>query len=77
MPDEIIQDDIILEFTPEFKRNLRQLARRYRHIRTDVQPLLDQLEQGEVSGDQIPGVTYEAYKVRLANSDSGKGKSGG
>jgi hypothetical protein len=25
----------------------------------------------------VPGVTYEVFKVRVRNSDSGKGKSGG
>jgi mRNA-degrading endonuclease RelE of RelBE toxin-antitoxin system len=64
-------------YTPEFKRNLRQLAKKYRRIKTDVQPLLDLLEQGQTPGDQIPGVQYEVFKVRLRNSDSAKGKSGG
>ena len=64
-------------FTPEFKRNLRQLAKKYRHIKSDVQPLLGELSQGQTPGDQIPGVQYEVFKVRVRNSDSGKGKSGG
>ena len=64
-------------FTPEFKRNVRQLAKKYRRIKSDVQPLLDELGQGQTPGDQIPGVQYEVFKVRVRNSDSGKGKSGG
>jgi mRNA-degrading endonuclease RelE of RelBE toxin-antitoxin system len=64
-------------FTPEFKRNLRQLAKKYRRIKSDLQPLLDELSEGQTSGDQIPGVTFEVFKVRVRNSDSGKGKSGG
>ncbi len=67
----------VLRYTPEFKRNLRQLARKYRNIKTDIQPLLDTLEQGQTPGDQIPNVQYEVFKVRLSNSDSAKGKSGG
>ncbi len=63
-------------YTPEFKRNVRQLAKKYRRIKTDVQPLLDLLGQGQTPGDQIPGVQYEVFKVRVRNSDSGKGKSG-
>jgi mRNA-degrading endonuclease RelE of RelBE toxin-antitoxin system len=35
------------------------------------------LGQGQTPGDQIPGVQYEVFKVRVRNSDSGKGKSGG
>ncbi len=77
MPNESETSLIAIEYTPEFKRNLRQLAKRYRRIKTDIQPLLDALAQGEFPGDQIPGVTVEVYKVRTANTDSGKGKSGG
>ncbi len=64
-------------YTPEFKRNVRQLAKKYRQIKTDVQPLLDVLGQGQTPGDQIPGVQHEVFKVRVRNSDSVKGKSGG
>lgn len=64
-------------YTPEFKRNIRQLAKKYRRIKTDVQPLLDALTAGQTPGDQISGVEYEVFKVRMRNTDSGKGKSGG
>lgn len=64
-------------FTPEFKRNLRQLAKKYRHIKSDIQPLIDQLERGETPGDRIPRVAYGVFKVRIRNSDVAKGKSGG
>ncbi|MFT5144317.1 MAG: mRNA-degrading endonuclease RelE of RelBE toxin-antitoxin system [Rhodothermales bacterium] len=30
-----------VRFTPEFKRNLRHLAKKYRHIRSDVQPIIN------------------------------------
>lgn len=66
-----------LVFTPEFKRNLRQLAKKYRHIKSDLQPLLDILGHDQTPGDQIPGIQYEVFKVRVKNSDSRKGKSGG
>ena len=64
-------------FTPEFKRNLRQLAKKYRHIKSDLQPILDQLASGSKPGDQVPGVRYEVFKVRAKNADASKGKSGG
>lgn len=66
-----------ITFTPEFKRNLRQLAKRYRKIKTDLQPTLDDLACGGKPGDQIPRVRYEVYKVRAKNSDASRGKSGG
>src|SRR5215475_8824200 len=78
MPNEPVPPPPVeVRFTPEFKRNIRQLAKKYRRIKTDVQPLLDELGQGQPPGDQIPGVQYEVFKVRVKNSDSGKGKSGG
>lgn len=68
---------ITVLFTPEFKRNVRQLAKKYRQLKADVQPLLDQLAQGQTPGDQVPGVQYEVFKVRVRNSSRNKGKSGG
>lgn len=64
-------------FTGEFKRNLRQLAKKYRRIKQDIQPVLDELENGATPGDQIPGVSVIVYKVRARNSDTTKGKSRG
>jgi mRNA-degrading endonuclease RelE of RelBE toxin-antitoxin system len=46
---------IYIRFTPEFKRNLRALAKKYRHIRSDVQPLINEIQKGNFIGDQIPG----------------------
>ena len=76
MRDEEASAELV-QYTPEFKRNLRQLAKKYRSIKADLQPLLDMLQQGQTPGDQIPNVQYEVFKVRLSNSDSGRGKSGG
>ena len=64
-------------YTPEFKRNLRQFAKKYRHIREDIAAIIDQLAAGGTPGDQITGVGYEVYKVRGPNSDARKSKSGG
>jgi mRNA-degrading endonuclease RelE of RelBE toxin-antitoxin system len=64
-------------YTPEFKRNIRQLSKKYRHIKSDIQPIIDDLIRGKTPGDQIPGVRYEVFKVRASNSDATKGKSGG
>ena len=43
----------------------------------DLNPLLDQLQQGETPGDRIPGLAYRVYKVRVRNSDAQRGKRGG
>ena len=68
---------IEINFTLEFKRNLRALSRKYRHIRSDVQPVIEQLKSGEIVGDQIPRVKYTVFKVRVKNSDIRKGKQSG
>lgn len=66
-----------IEFTPEFQRNLHVLAKKYRHIRTDLEPILQQLQAGQRIGDQIQGIRHTVLKVRVRNSDLQKGKSGG
>lgn len=68
---------IEIALTPRFQRDLRELAKRYRSIRSDVQPLIDQLQAGEIPGDRIAGIKYQVFKVRIKNSNIQKGKSGG
>lgn len=64
-------------FTPDVEADLKWLRKRYRHIDLDVEPIVELLEQGELPGDKIPGVGYDAYKVRVKNRDAQKGKKGG
>lgn len=66
-----------VSFTPEFKRNVRRLARKYRNISVDIEPIIAQLEQGKTPGDQIQRANYTLFKVRARNSDAKRGKSGG
>jgi mRNA-degrading endonuclease RelE of RelBE toxin-antitoxin system len=68
---------ILVEAAPTFNRNLRKLAKKYRSIRSDIQPIIEQLEGGELPGDQISGTNYAVFKLRVRNSDIQKGKSGG
>jgi len=64
-------------FSDEFKARLRTLAKRYRSIQTDLQPLIQELQAGNLVGDQIVGTGYTTFKVRLKNSDIQKSKSAG
>jgi mRNA-degrading endonuclease RelE of RelBE toxin-antitoxin system len=64
-------------FSSEFKKNLKRLAKKYRHIKSDLSPLINQLQNGELPGDRIPGTHYVVYKVRVQNSDLKKGKRSG
>jgi mRNA-degrading endonuclease RelE of RelBE toxin-antitoxin system len=76
MPDSP-KPSVQIFFTPEFKRNVRALARKYPHIRSDVQPFIDQIQRGELIGDKVQGTGYTIFKVRIRNSDASRGKSGG
>jgi mRNA-degrading endonuclease RelE of RelBE toxin-antitoxin system len=76
MPNEP-GEPVHVEYTPEFKRNLRTLAKKYRHIRSDIEPTIDQLRTGQIVGDQIRGTHHAIFKVRVRNSDLQKGKRSG
>jgi len=66
-----------VEYSEAFKRQLKRLSRRYRQIKKDIKPIVDELIAGKTPGDQIIGTGYTLYKVRAKNSDSQRGKSGG
>lgn len=68
---------IKVEYTPEFKRNIRHLSKKYRHIKSNVQPVIEDLEAEKTLGDQIQSVGYTVYKVRVKNTDIKKGKRTG
>lgn len=63
--------------SPTFNRNIRTLAKKYRSIRNDIQPIIEQLEVGQLPGNKIQGTDYTVFKLRVRNSDIQKGKSGG
>jgi mRNA-degrading endonuclease RelE of RelBE toxin-antitoxin system len=66
-----------VSFTPEFKKNLQILSKFYRSIRSDITPLLQQIEKGMTPGDKIPHTGHTVFMVRLRNSDIQKGKRSG
>ena len=66
-----------IRFTPSFKRRLKALAKRYRRIQNDIQPVIDELQKGNFIGNQLSGTSITAFKVRARNSDIPVGKSGG
>jgi mRNA-degrading endonuclease RelE of RelBE toxin-antitoxin system len=76
MPTKMAQA-VHVEFPPELKRNIRQLAKKYRHLQADVQPVITQLEAGQTPGTQIPRTGHTVFKVRVKNSDIQKGKRSG
>lgn len=68
---------IEIRFTPDFRKQLRKLEKRYRKIKSDLEPILIQIQMGEIIGDRLQGLNAEVFKVRVRNSDTNRGKSGG
>ncbi|MGJ3246841.1 MAG: type II toxin-antitoxin system RelE/ParE family toxin [Elainellaceae cyanobacterium] len=66
-----------VEASPTFQRNIRKLIKKYRSIQADIQPIIEQLQQGIFLGDRIPDIGYEVFKLRIRNRDAQRGKSGG
>lgn len=68
---------VLVVLSPHFLDAIKRLKKKYRHVQSDIQPLLDQLAQGKTPGDQITGVGFPVYKTRMRNRDVSRGKSGG
>ena len=75
---ELMSNEVKIELTLEFQKNLKKLAKKYRNIRSDLELFIRELRQGNFSGDRISGLRDRIiYKVRIKNSDIKTGKSGG
>ena len=66
---------ITIDETKKFRKEVKKLLKRYNSARKDIEPLIKQLESGEIPGDRIAENKYPVYKVRIPNSDTRKGKS--
>lgn len=84
----LMQSDnaVSIRFSDEFEQQLYRLSKRFRNICSDVQPIIEQLQQGNIVGDAYGGLhlsivgigeEYIIYKVRVRNSHIQKGKSAG
>jgi len=60
-----------------FKRDVKQLSKKYRHIKEDLQELEALLSENPIAGDAIPELKGLFYKTRLRNTDLRKGKRAG
>lgn len=76
-PPDKSMGQMSVDTSPEFKRNIRTLKKRYRNIGKDIRPILEQIQAGQLPGDQITGTSFVVYKVRVRNRDIHKGKSAG
>jgi mRNA-degrading endonuclease RelE of RelBE toxin-antitoxin system len=59
---------------PPFDKQLKRLAKKYLSLKKDFARLLDDLEQNPELGTPLGN---NCYKIRIAISAKGKGKSGG
>lgn len=64
-------------YTPHFKRDVRNLVKKYPQLQKDITPILEKLAMGELVGDCLQHINYTVYKVRIKNSNNHKGKSAG
>ncbi len=59
---------------PKFKKQIKKLTQKYPSLKADFSVLLDSLEKDPKQGTAL---SKNCYKIRLAISSKGKGKSGG
>jgi mRNA-degrading endonuclease RelE of RelBE toxin-antitoxin system len=68
---EIERPAIEILVSVEFQQSLRKLAKKYRNVRLDVEPIVQELENGNFVGDRIQGLgNVVVFKVRASNSDA-------
>jgi hypothetical protein len=60
--------------TPDFKRFFKKLHKKYPSLKADLQELVTTLTEKPDAGVNLG---HGVYKIRLAISSKGKGKSGG
>jgi len=65
---------INLIITPSFERDAKPLLKKYKSLKTD---LADLFESIEIEPTQGKSLGKNCYKIRLAITSKGKGKSGG
>jgi mRNA-degrading endonuclease RelE of RelBE toxin-antitoxin system len=66
-----------IEVTDCFKRSAKRLGKKYRHLFLELETLKQVLSANPQAGEAIPGFYNRVWKIRMASSDMGKGKSGG
>lgn len=60
--------------TPDFKKLFKKLAKKYPSLKTDLQQLITTLQKTPDTGTALGN---GIYKIRMAITSKGKGKSGG
>jgi hypothetical protein len=64
--------DIVV--TDGFKKHAKGIAKKHRSLKSDLDKLISSLEENPTQGEPLG---KDCYKVRMAITSKGKGKSGG
>ncbi len=67
-------NELLITFTPDFKRDYKKLAKKYVSLDADMKEFLEELKDNPTLGTPLGN---NAFKIRLAISSKNKGKSGG
>jgi mRNA-degrading endonuclease RelE of RelBE toxin-antitoxin system len=68
---------IQVDMTVKFQKKVKDLEKKYRDLISDIRPIIESLQTGELPGNRIVGLDRSIYKVRVRNSNANRGKSGG
>jgi mRNA-degrading endonuclease RelE of RelBE toxin-antitoxin system len=60
--------------TPDFRKSLKQIAKKHKQILNDIDGLIDKLTENPTMGTDLG---QNIYKIRIAISGTNKGRSGG
>lgn len=60
--------------TDGFKKHAKSIAKKHRSLKSDLENLIESLEENPTQGEPLG---KDCYKIRMAISSKGKGKSGG
>jgi mRNA-degrading endonuclease RelE of RelBE toxin-antitoxin system len=60
--------------TPAFERDAKPMLKKYKSLKTDLSGLFESLEKEPTQGKPLG---KDCYKIRMAITSKGKGKSGG
>lgn len=60
--------------TDSFKKQAKSIAKKHRSLKSDLEKLIVSLQENPLQGEPLG---KDCYKVRMAITSKGKGKSGG
>ena len=60
-----------------FQRCIKSLKKKFPHLKDDLSPLFQNLQNNPEIGDPIPGWHRKIWKARVSSRDLKRGKSGG